>query len=221
MKFNREKAMATLCICLFPILLAIFAALYKLNREVYLDLLSEDNAIEWIGFFMLGLTGLISLAVALIVRKRFGYYHWFFFAFTAFCLFSALEEISWGQRVFNVESTDFFLQYSDQMEINVHNVLQKIFQVKTKHIAAIALTFYGAILPVVNLNLVVRDFFKRIRLLIPPTYLIPGFLLGALMMIDKPSGREEEIGELFFSLCLFLFIFIQSRTLSSLQNPHA
>jgi len=29
------------------------------------------------------------------------------------------------------------------------------------------------------------------------------------MMFDKPTGQEEEIGEFFFSICLFLFTIME------------
>lgn len=37
----------------------------------------------------------------------------------------ALEEISWGQRVLKIETTEFFHEHSDQKEINFHNVMQQ------------------------------------------------------------------------------------------------
>lgn len=41
---------------------------------------------------------------------------------------------------------------------------------------------------------------------IPPRFLAVGFFMGAGAMVDLPSGREEEIGECFFSICLLMFM---------------
>ena len=39
------------------------------------------------------------------------------------CIVFAGEEISWGQRIFNVKSSEFFNKYNWQQEINVHNLV--------------------------------------------------------------------------------------------------
>ena len=38
-------------------------------------------------------------------------------------LFGAGEEISWGQRIFNTESSEFFLKNNAQQETNLHNLV--------------------------------------------------------------------------------------------------
>jgi len=43
-------------------------------------------------------------------------------------------------------------------------------------------------------------------LVVPPLVLALSFFLAALMMMDQPTGQEEEIGEFFFSVCFFLFM---------------
>ena len=116
------------------------------------------------------------------------------------------EEISWGQRVFEIESTEFFMKNSDQQEINVHNVVNKWFNVRTKHIAALVLFFYGVCLPLLNMNPKFEAFLGKISVSIPPVYLVVGFSIGAFLTIDIFSGLEEEIAEFFLGLSLFLFV---------------
>ena len=67
----------------------------------------------------------------------------------------ALEEISWGQRVFAIEPGEFFRTYSDQNEINLHNVMQQYLSqeyalTQTRRLAALVLFLYGVIFPVLN-----------------------------------------------------------------------
>ena len=38
-------------------------------------------------------------------------------------LFGTGEEISWGQRIFNVESSEYFLENNAQGETNLHNMV--------------------------------------------------------------------------------------------------
>ena len=40
-------------------------------------------------------------------------------------IFGAGEEISWGQRIFNVESSEYFLENNAQGETNLHNMTTK------------------------------------------------------------------------------------------------
>jgi hypothetical protein len=122
----------------------------------------------------------------------------------------ALEEISWGQRVFGIESTKFFLENSDQQEINVHNVINEWFSIRTKHVAAFVLFAYGAVFPLTAINHRVKLLAHRIGVLIPPLVLIPGFVLASFLTVDMFfDGQDEEVAELFFSLFLFLTIAFQ------------
>jgi hypothetical protein len=125
----------------------------------------------------------------------------------------ALEEISWGQRVLNLEPNALFTEYSDQNEINAHNVIQRYLSqkgfaiTKTRQAAAIALFVYGAVFPILNLFEPASRMFRRFRLVVPPPALIPGFLVGALLAwFDRPTGLEEEIGEFLFALCFALLV---------------
>jgi hypothetical protein len=118
-----------------------------------------------------------------------------------------------GQRAFKLEPGAFFQEHSDQEEINVHNVVQQYLKrhrypiTKTRQFAAIVLVAYGVVLPILNAFQGPKAWFRRLRLAVPPPALIPGFLLGSLLAwFDWPTGREEEIGELLFSLCFALLV---------------
>lgn len=117
--------------------------------------------------------------------------------FFAFNLFAGLEEISWGQRVFEMKTEGVFAKYSDQNEINFHNALQGLLMVKTKHIAMYALFIYGVIFPwLIKKGKLSISWVKDELVIIPPLFLRSGFLIATLFMIDIPTGQEEEIGEL-------------------------
>lgn len=48
--------------------------------------------------------------------------NFFFLLLGLLCLFFAGEEISWGQRIFNIETPEYFEKYNRQSEINIHNL---------------------------------------------------------------------------------------------------
>ena len=216
-KLNR--AVAWLSVILIPVLLIIFAILYKTNTGLYREMMLEDHLLEWLTFVFLFLAGIFSLIIAIQVRTKHELYFLFFLIFSICCILFAFEEISWGQRVFNIESPDFFRENSDQRDISFHNVMQKwgknlslfgiTFDIKTKHITGLTLFVYGAVLSIVALNRKIKNFFEKIQVVIPPPILSFSFLIAALMMIDIPTGEEEEIGELFFSICFLLFMIME------------
>lgn len=192
---------------LFIILTSIFVILYFTDETLYRKLISEDNIIEWLTFVSLIGAGIVSLIIAIKIKKKYKYLHWFFILFFLFNVLAGFEEISWGQRVFQVESGEFFQKHSDQKEINMHNTFQGVFQIKTKHIALIMMFIYGVILPwLIKKEKIKIDWIKNGQLIVPPYFLILGFLLASVLMLDFQTGHEEELGEFYFSLCYFLMM---------------
>ena len=192
---------------IFAVLSAIFVLLYFFDKPFYLAVIREDSLAEWLTFAFLVATGVISLITGMIVKRRYGYLHWFFLLFFAFNILAGLEEISWGQRVFNMTTEGVFAKYSDQNEINLHNTMQGLLMVKTKHIAMYVLFFYGVILPwLVKKGKISSAWLKRVQLIVPHMFLRGGFLIASLLMIDIPTGHEEEIGEFFYSICFVLMM---------------
>jgi len=209
LEWHEDGVIAILSLILFPVLLIFFIVLYQIDPDAYIDVLTEDRIAEYLTFFFFVLAGLLSFW---IVRGRFNIPHWFYLALGLFCIFSALEEISWGQRIFGFESPYFFVLWSKQNEINIHGVIQQRLQILFKHVGSIVFFIYGALFPVLNRHKRINKLFNRVHFIIPPLYLIPGFILSAILMIDIPTTFEEEIGELFISLCLLLFTAARTRT---------
>lgn len=195
----------TFSIALFPALIALFIFIYFFNKDLYYQLTSEDGLVEWATFFCLFISSVISLNIAFAHYKEHRKIHPFFAIFFLFNLLAGFEEISWGQRLFQMESGEFFNTYSDQKEINLHNTFQGIVGIKTKHIALAVLFVYGVVLPwksaagTLNWKII-----KQKYLVIPPVFLLPAFILATLLMLDFPTGNEEEIGEFFYSMCFLL-----------------
>lgn len=221
MKSSLSKVIRALSVGLVPILLVIFAAIYKIDRGLYTRLIKyEDSPAQVLTAVFLFLSTLISLFIAFEIRKRTGHYHWFFIAFSAFCLLGTLEEINWGQDIFDFQTPEFFLKKSDQPDVNVHNIFQKQAGIKTKHIEGVVLFVYGVCLPLLARHPKVASYLVRWKFIVPPPVLAPSFLIGSLLMIDWPTGDEEEIGEFFHSLCFFLFMVMESRKFDALAPDH-
>ncbi|EKD28395.1 MAG: hypothetical protein ACD_79C00311G0001 [uncultured bacterium] len=100
----------------FLLILIILNILYLSNMSFFL----EDNLIENIQLFLL---------FGCIFTSFRNYFNYSLIQFQAFSFISGLgfifilfEEISWGQRLFNIPLPNFFLKYNNSMELNLHNI---------------------------------------------------------------------------------------------------
>ncbi len=88
------------------------------NRELYHYLLKEDGPLENIS------TTCVLFAALLFLLAYFKYRYvknLFFLLFSLALFFLFMEEISWGQRIFDLPTPDIFQQTNAQKEINLHN----------------------------------------------------------------------------------------------------
>jgi hypothetical protein len=201
---------------LFPVLFLVCLAVLLIDREAFVALVIEDSVVEWATVFGLVLAAVLATGRARAERSR--RRAWVFAALAAACAFVALEEISWGQRLFGIANPDFFVKYSDQKETNVHNVVQKVTHVAMKWPVGLGYVVYGALLPLLlAATLAEGDEAPRwtaarleaLGVLVPPLALTRGFLLGGLLMLDLPTYYEEELAELFGVLALVLLLVME------------
>jgi len=88
----------------------------------YISFISEDGPVEYLTFIVFIITFIVSILVANSLRKlkkRLASISFFIIAFVF--IFVAIEEISWGQRIFGFETTGIFSD-STQGEVNIHDL---------------------------------------------------------------------------------------------------
>ncbi len=101
-------------ILLVPLLAIIMLLILFTNPSYYAELAFEDSLLNWLTFGVLSVGGCIAALAAATRRGSIDRRFWFFAIFSLSLFFFALEEISWGQRIFGIESPEFFMRYSDQ-----------------------------------------------------------------------------------------------------------
>lgn len=122
--------------------------------------------------------------------------------------FGAGEEISWGQRIFNVESSAYFLENNAQGETNLHNIVidgKKINKIIFSQLLTLILVLYLIITPILYRKF---EFVKKLATL----FAIPivkwhhtiAFLISTGLLIFMPSSRKWELYELAFGVIFFL-----------------
>ena len=113
------KIATKILLFLLPLVIMIFF----FNKRLYNEIIKEDGLIEYLTALLL-LTICILLVIKIVkIRYSEGYKWLLFNIILALGLFFGFgEEISWGQRIFEVTSNDFFREYNLQRETNLHNL---------------------------------------------------------------------------------------------------
>ncbi len=193
-----------------------------LNRSVAINLTREDNVIQWFQFFFLLATAFYCLR---IVRGHGIFYKERiiangFIVFFVLTLLLAFEEISWGQRFFDIPTPDFIKQINVQNEITLHNL--GYFQ-RCRHWLLILFGCAGLVL--IHLRTHGYKIDVQLLLFLPPAFfktafiliLISGFALEVAYLFKLLSpgdmanaarfwaGRFSEIGETGVSITAFSY----------------
>lgn len=126
-------------------------------------------------------------------------------------VFGAGEEVSWGQRIFGIETPEYFQQNNAQGEMTIHNL-----NWGEDHIAH---TIFGNLLSVVLLGylVVLPLLYPRVRFIaaLADWFMVPvgsrrhvvGAIAGGVVMMLVDLPRQWEVFELVFAL-LALSIFL-------------
>jgi len=120
-----------------------------------------------------------------------------------------MEEISWGQRVFNFESPDYFKTHNLQSETNLHNFLTGPYSTTLKefieYALALGLVTYGLIYPLlIKIKWKVAIWLDHHGLAVPPLYLWPFFVCAAYLELGPFHFNEAEVAEILIGLAVMV-----------------
>jgi hypothetical protein len=117
---------AKLLIFASPFLFLIFAlATYIIDPAIYLKLFGvlEQGLFEWVQFGAYALASFLGFLTFVALRKSsLTFQSYIVLMFCLGCAFIALEEISFGQHIFNWESPKQIASINLQNETNLHNL---------------------------------------------------------------------------------------------------
>ena len=114
-------------IMMLPVIASFFIFFYRnyflvssSEFESYLRTISEGSVVEWSGFVVLIASSFLFFGAA----KRWvnSLSRWVLFAASAGVFVIGMEEMSWGQMIFNWDSPALFDQYNIQHETGIHNL---------------------------------------------------------------------------------------------------
>lgn len=180
-----------------------------LFRHVYVV---EDGVLEYFTSAMLFCAAMLSLWRLLFVRQGKG--RWFIVTTgLSFLLmfFGAGEEISWGQRIFNVESSEFFTSNNAQQETNLHNMrvngvnMNKLVFGK---MLTLFLVLYYLVLPSVYARSArVQQVFDRLYMPVPKRHHGVVALIAGLAITLVASSKQGELNEVCLSVVFFITLY--------------
>ncbi len=179
-----------------------------LDRGAYHRVVQEDGPLEWATVMVLIPAALLAGRATLRGIRSDGPFPWFLAGLTAFCVFFAGEEISWGQRLMAYQPPEYFLEHNTQQEFNVHNLFKDL--IRTRYLLLMILVVYGVALPLVDrYTSRARELLERLGVVVLPVSLVPAFGAVALFLALYPFKYSGEVAECLFALTLFLAIAIR------------
>lgn len=184
--------------------------LTRLDKELYRFLLDEDGPIEWltVAFCFAAFVGGIGVSLR---RARAGFpgQAVIFGIAGVVMLLVAIEEISWGQRVFGIETPEFFETANKQRELNIHNIGITLSIV---NFGMMLVGAYGATIGFINRRWKLNQLLNVPEyLIVPPAFLTSAFLLTFLyklsrMVVFTESGFTITKYAEYIELCLSLAV---------------
>ena len=110
----------------------------------------EDGLVEYGTAILLAAAGVVLAALA---RRVGGYRRWLLALYALAFVLAAGEEISWGQRIFGIESSEFFLENNRQGETNLHNLMvndEQLVSFWFGQLLTVVILLYLVVLPILH-----------------------------------------------------------------------
>ncbi|OKY74828.1 MAG: hypothetical protein BM485_11360 [Desulfobulbaceae bacterium DB1] len=198
-----KKYDAPACYSLFFLISAFFALIILRYPVAYVWATYEDLLGEWTQFSFFAIAFFFSARLALSGSR----FRIFFTALALACLYVCGEEISWGQRLFDVATPDFFSRHNLQQETNLHNFFTGPYSTTLKRLIELLLAggfiLYGILYPLqLRKGRKPALLLTRLGVPAPPLSLWPFFAAAALFELRIFSFNEAEVAEILLSLTL-------------------
>lgn len=184
------------------LLLLLIIAIQILNPVAYVYLISEDNIGEYATSVAFAISGGFFIASA-VRRSRLN--RALLLALGLMSILVAGEEISWGQRIFGIDTPEVLRSVNRQGEITLHNI--GALQGADFHEVA------GILLQVLMLASAFKArLAKRLKwietLPLPPLSLWPASLVVSFVLMTQPMVKGDEISEAFLAFIVLMWSFL-------------
>jgi hypothetical protein len=208
---------------LFLIIIYALYLRFLPDEEAFQQLVREDGFVEYTTVFFLFLSSMVCVYRAFLYRSAKNYTGVLTWALLAFLFFFAAgDEISWGQRIFGIESSDFFLTHNKQAETNLHNLVVGGHSVNkiifSRLLFAVLSVYFLFWRPLVLKVPVIRRLNDRFCVPVPRLQHIIVIIAVTLMILLIGMYRDSELHEVSFAMIFFL-IFLNPSQLPGQKSP--
>ena len=178
---------------------------------------TEDGVLEWLTVLALGTVASANLKRLYTGYQAFNRRQRFTIAVLALlAAFGTGEEISWGQRLFAIETPEFYREINTQGETNIHNLMIGGIKINkpifSKGILLIFLLYLGVMTPLYHRSSNVRQLLDSWAVPIPQRYhwmsylIIIVFVEGLVKAVSGSADRRGELTEFAVSIIVALNI---------------
>ncbi len=212
---NLPRKILEKCVFVFVFIIVLLGVYFSRTNLPFYEgvFVREDSFVEWLTVLAL-LVGIIMNVYRAYILKPFRSPLFIFclYAFALIFFFGLAEEISWGQRIFNIKSPEFFLKYNTQGEFNFHNLRFGNFKVNRYIFGTflgILVGIYFLILPILYQKVEkIKELINKFALPMPQLYHIVAYLILAALVNMIDGGKKGEILE-FGGCWIFLLMFFE------------
>ncbi|MFA6814252.1 MAG: hypothetical protein WCR60_01750 [Patescibacteria group bacterium] len=121
--FNLNKRNIKIALFILPLYLTLLSFFIHLrNNQLFRLLIEDDHLIEYSQFFLFLLSSLICFFLRKFWWSKERFLGILFLFLAIGCFFVAGEEISWGQRLLNIETPEQLAERNTQDELTIHNI---------------------------------------------------------------------------------------------------
>lgn len=201
---------------MYPVLIIfLFIAIYVSRTNLlYFEsaMVAEDGFFQWMIFYTILFAGAMCFYRASILKPFRGTVFSACLVLTGFVFLAfAMDEISWGQRIFNFPSPHFFLLHNTKMQVNFHHLVIDGFHLNniifTLAIKIMA-TLYFLVLPFFYTKLdQIKQFVNRFAIPLPRYTQTGAYLALAALVRLIPSDFRFVIFEFGFYWILVLMMY--------------
>ncbi len=196
----------SLIICVIMISLT-----YLFQESLYNELIQEDGVIEYLTALLLLIASVLLFSKLVKVGFSRGWPWLVFNLLMALGLFFGFgEEISWGQRIFSIESNHLFLNHNSQGEINFHNLRIKgiiINQLIFSYGFSIIFGVYFLFLLIgYKKNKLIKSIVDKLGIPLPRIKHSLFFVGLSIIIFINPDDKKWELWECLFVLFFFLIL---------------
>ena len=178
--------------------------LFYYSNSVYNLLVAEDGIIEYLTAIFLLSISIFLIKKLLEMKDIISVSNFGIIMFSIIFFFGFGEEISWGQRIFNIETPPFFSENNLQSETNIHNLMiggVKLNKLIFTNGLFFIFSFYFLAIPYLyTKSNNVKSLINRFSIVIPKYSQSVIFISSTIIIYIFDHERISEIWE-----CLFAF----------------